>query len=65
MTVRTGPSGFPSSVAYFVRRDVAKALEHRAAVLEPAVPGLSCLRPTEFIGPVVVARLLDSDAVFR
>ena len=39
--------------------------ETRAAVLEPAVPDLACLRPAELIGQVVVAHLLDSDAIFR
>ena len=43
----------------------SETLEHRAAVLEPAAPDLSCLRPAEWIGQVVVAHLLDSDAVFR
>ena len=39
MTVRTGPSEFPSAVAYIVRRDVAKALVVPFGVVPRDEPG--------------------------
>ena len=43
----------------------SETLEHRAAVLEPAVPDLARLRPAELVGQIVVAHPLDSGPIFQ